>query len=106
MMYEVLIDDNFHFMDESYRIKRGMFSTLAAAVDACKRIVNESLESAFEAGMSASYLFQQYQNFGEDPFIIPRGTREEISAVTVEFSAWDYAEQRSKEMAAAAGEKS
>lgn len=34
--YEVYVDDNFHFMDESERYKLGAFETCEEAIAACK----------------------------------------------------------------------
>jgi hypothetical protein len=38
-MYEILVDDNFHFMDEDERHTFGNFPTLEMALDACREIV-------------------------------------------------------------------
>jgi hypothetical protein len=35
MSYQVLIDDNFHYQDESERVKHGVFATSEEAVAAC-----------------------------------------------------------------------
>ena len=86
MSYRVLVDDNFHYMDESERYQLGEFDTLEAAVAACKRIVDEFLISNYRPGMTAAELHEQYAFFGEDPFIYTEGT--------VPFSARDYASER------------
>ena len=91
MPYRVLVDDNFHFMDESARYELGQFDTPEAAVAACKRIVDEFLASAYSPGMSAAHLLQSYQASGEDPWIAG-GERD------VKFSAWDYAAARVQEI--------
>jgi len=89
--YAVYVDDNFHYMDEEARYKLGEFSTYEEAVEVCKRIVDEFLESAYKDGMSYDELYGGYINFGEDPFIVP-------SDKTNWFSAWDYAKARSHEL--------
>jgi hypothetical protein len=94
MPYRVLVDDNFHFMDESERYELGQFSTLAEALAASCRIVDEYLLSAFKPGMTSQQLYASYTAFGEDPFIIPDGSEE----TAVQFSAWDYAQRRCQEM--------
>jgi len=53
MRYRVLVDDNFHYMDESERYELGKFKTLEAAVAACKRIVDEFLISNYRPDMTA-----------------------------------------------------
>jgi hypothetical protein len=43
MTYRVLIDDNFHFMNEDERCTHGEFESLAEAIAACKKIVDDCL---------------------------------------------------------------
>ncbi|RQH12687.1 hypothetical protein [Bradyrhizobium sp. RP6] len=96
MRYQVLIDDNFHYQDESERVKHGVFATPEEAVAACRSIVDEYLTDAFKPGMTADALFESYTLFGEDPFIVPDGPGD----ATIKFSAWDYARQRCAEIPA------
>ncbi|OKO82496.1 hypothetical protein [Bradyrhizobium sp. AS23.2] len=96
MGYQVLIDDNFHYQDESERVKHGVFATPEEAVAACRSIVDEYLSGAFKPGMTADALFESYTMFGEDPFVVP----DSPGAAPVKFSAWDYARQRCVEIAA------
>ena len=66
--YTVLVDDNFHYMDESERYKLGEFDDCQSAIAACKNIVDEFLNSCdLKAG--ADEIFKQYTGFGEDPWI-------------------------------------
>ena len=88
--YTVYVDDNFHFMDESERYEHGSYRTLAAAVKAAKRIVDEYLEEHYKPGMTAEELYSAYTSFGEDPWISP----DEDNS----FSAWDYAKERCREI--------
>jgi hypothetical protein len=44
-MYRVMVDDNFHYMDEDERFEHGSFPTAEEAIAACKRIVDEILRS-------------------------------------------------------------
>lgn len=89
--YIVLVDDNFHYMDEEYRYCAGSFWTGVEAVSFCRAIVDEYLASAYQEGMTAEALLKNYKMFGEDPFII--GSRQGRL-----FSAWDYAEIRCGEI--------
>jgi hypothetical protein len=91
MRYRVLVDDNFHYMDESERYELGEFDTLEAAVVACKRLVDEFLTSSYHPGMTAAELLTQYAFFGEDPFVY-------TGDGTVPFSARDYASDRVREI--------
>ena len=82
--YTVYVDDNFHYMDESERYKLGEFDDCAAAIAACKQIVDEFLPP--DSGMSED-LFVKYIMFGEDPFIL-------TDDPNCNFSARDYARER------------
>ena len=88
MPFQVIVADNFHYMDESESCEYGTFDTLELAVGAARRIVDECLAAAYTSGMSAAELFQRYVAFGKDPYIVAPG------ASGVLFSAWDYARER------------
>ena len=92
MGYRVIVDDNYHYMDESERYLHGEFATLEAAVAAARQIVDDYLESAYKAGMGGDELMASYAMFGEDPFITAP------DATGVLFSARDYARQRCNEI--------
>jgi hypothetical protein len=94
--FKVLIDDNFHFMNEDYRGRGGVFATQDEAIAACKRIVDACLESGFEPGMTANALYEQYTGFGDDPFILPL----DLNHAPVGFCAWGYAKDRCEVIAA------
>jgi hypothetical protein len=94
MAFRVLVDDNFHYMDEEHRYQHGEFLTFEAAVAAAQQIVDEYLASAYESGMTARELFESYMAFGEDPFILSPDIK------GVPFSAWDYARRRCTELCA------
>ena len=93
MPYVVMVDDNFHFMDEGERYRAGEFADVAAAIETCRRIVDEYLESALKPNMTAGQLWESYTFFGEDPFILS------VDAPAATFSAWDYARLRVEELA-------
>ncbi len=90
MTYKVMVDDNYDYMDPEKRYTHGEFEALEAAIEACKRIVNEWLESSYKAGMSAEELCKSYKGFGLDPWVL--GAEKKV------FSAWEYAEQRCAEI--------
>jgi hypothetical protein len=89
MPYTVMVDDNFHYMDEDERYEYGTFATLEEALAACRKLVDEWLAYNHKPGMTAVELYQQYTSFGEDPYIIAP-----YEARGVTFSAWDYARER------------
>lgn len=89
--YTVMVDDNFHFMDQDERWKYGEFTSLEAAIEACKSVVDECLADYLEPNMTPDQLYSQYKMLGDDPYVV--GPTKDKS-----FSSWDYAEQRSKEI--------
>ena len=91
MKYTVYIDDNYHYMDESERVKAGNFRSLSKAIAKAKRIVDRSLAEAYEKGMPVEELTRLYIMFGEDPFIVGGPPKSD-------FSARDYARTRCEEM--------
>ena len=90
--YEVLVDDNYHYMDENERYSAGVFQTYGEALWHAKRIVDKSLLDLYEPGKSVADLIASYVLFGEDPWIrpTPEGTER--------FSARDYARQGALEI--------
>jgi hypothetical protein len=94
-MYRVMVDDNFHYMDEDERFEHGSFVTAEEAIAACKKIVEEDLAQYFKPGMTGSELFEMYAHFGDDPFVIGEPDDPRIT-----FSAWDYAKERANEICA------
>lgn len=88
MPYIVMVDDNFHHMDESARYRYGEFADGGMAIEQCRQIVDHYLASACLPGMSADELWSSYKTYGEDPFIVS------VDAPELNFSAWDYARER------------
>jgi hypothetical protein len=91
--YRVVVDDNFHYMDQSERTEAGTFVTAEEAIAVCRGIVDDSLSHLLTPGMTASELLAQYRLFGDDPFVVPVG-----GAEPVRFSASDYAGARAAEL--------
>lgn len=90
LKYHVFIDENFHFMDESERYSSGDFDSYSEAVDKCKEIIDEFLESAITANDTSESLYMCWLMYGENPFI--------AGGVEDMFSASQYTEQRCKEL--------
>lgn len=92
--YRVLIDDNFHFMDESERAPGPTFATYAEAVAWCQAFLERHLQEMLRPGMCAADLIAGYKSFGEDPWITPEpeGTH---------FSAWNFVEEVAERVCAA-----
>lgn len=79
--YIVMVDDNFHYMDEYERYKHGEYDTPEEAIRECVKIVEKSIR--YQNGSTPEELYSNYCMFGEDPFIIGG----------VGFSGWDYAKE-------------
>jgi hypothetical protein len=91
--YRVMVDDNFHYMDESERWQLGAFATAEQAVAACQKLVDEWLTQNHKPGMTSNELYGQYTTFGDDPYVLaPDG------AARVGFSAREYARVRVEAM--------
>jgi hypothetical protein len=92
MPYRVLVDDNFHYMDEDERYELGAFLSLEAAIAAAQAVVDKYLAAAHRPGMTAREVFENYTTFGEDPFILAPDDS------GVSFSAWEYAKRRCEDL--------
>lgn len=90
--YYVFVDDNFHYMDEGERYNAACFDSYQEAVKYCKDFMDKELICMYKQGMTAEKLYDDYTDFGEDPYIRPNDDDEEY------FSAWDYAKEKSKEI--------
>ena len=88
-----MVDDNFHYMDESERYCAGEFDSYQEALACAKLIVDECLQTSIEPGKTPDVIYGEYTGFGEDPFIIGDGIEEHPR-----FSAWEYARVRCNEM--------
>jgi hypothetical protein len=86
-----MVDDNFHYQDESERWEKGTYETLEEALAVCRAIVEHSVHEEFDSrpGLSAEALFERYSSFGNDPFILVLDGEDERA----EFSAWTYAKE-------------
>ena len=89
----VHVYDNFHYMDPDEEWTLCVFDTPEDALEAAKRLVDDSLRENLKPGMTPAVLFQYYQNFGDDPSIYVEGGGEGAP----NFSAWEYAEARAVE---------
>ena len=67
--YRVLVDENFHFMDEDERYESGRYPTLELAEAHCREILDLDLSGMLRPDMSAQDLFECWMQFGDDPWI-------------------------------------
>ncbi len=87
--WEVIVDDNYHFMDEDERYTKGRYDTEEEAIAVARQIVDEFLMKGYLPGGTAEQLLSAYRMYGDDPWI-PGSS----------FSAWGYAVQRCREICA------
>jgi hypothetical protein len=83
--FTVLVDDNFHFMDEDERWTAGTYGSLREALDKCLQMVGQDLRQGYQADMTATDLYESYTAMGDDPFI--------TGSMKTVFSAWNYAKE-------------
>ncbi len=76
--YKVMVDDNFHYMEEDERWEYGTFASAEEALDACRRLVDEALMAEYRDGATAEQLFVRYTSFGDDPFIVALDDAEKV----------------------------
>ena len=91
--YTVMVDDNFHYMDEDCRYKHGDFATYERAVAACKKIVDEELQDMLDQGVEPEKLSATWSMFGSDPFILG-----DIAEGSRRFSARDYVTEQTRDL--------
>ena len=65
-----MVDDNFHYMDESHRYELGKYDSLNEARNAAMKIVDEFLIENKETVADEGELIAMYCLYGEDPFIL------------------------------------
>jgi hypothetical protein len=93
--FKVMVDDNFHYMDEEERYEHATFSTSEEAIAACKRIIDDELSEWAKGNITPDELYDLYISFGSDPFIVAVDSNDDRPC----FSAWNYAKERSQVLA-------
>lgn len=83
--YTVMVDDNFHFMDEDERWTAGTYGSLREALDKCLQMVGQDLRQGYRSDITATDLYESYTAMGDDPFI--------TGPMRTVFSAWNYAKE-------------
>lgn len=86
--YGVYTSDS--FMDEQDQSRLRTYATFEEARAAAERIVARELRACYREGMTADEWVEQYQDFGDDPWIRPCPTDANGRPI---FSAWAYAEK-------------
>lgn len=91
--YCVLIDDNFHYMDEERRSHLAIYSNYEGALARAKEITRKSVLE--NKGATADDTLDNYMDFGSDPFIQAIGGAPEP---VERYSAWTAAKVFAEEI--------
>lgn len=91
--YRVLVDDNFHLMDEDEQWCLGEFPNYEEALSAARSLVEDFFRDA-KPGQTAEELYDGYTSFGDDPFVVAFGGAEQPASP---FSAWSFAKHLANE---------
>lgn len=67
--YKVIVRDHFNYMREDENYEQGTYSTQEEAIEVCKSIIDDYLESRLDQGFDADELYMDYMRFVEDPTI-------------------------------------
>lgn len=87
--YAVMSDDNFHSGDDDTETDLlDRYATIEEALARCRLEVDRHLQANYRPGMTADDLYDEYTDFGPDPWIRGPGLPQ------VPFSAWTYARAR------------
>ena len=80
-------------MDEDERTSGPEFDSCEEAIAYCKEIVDKSLRFLYRKnrGISAQRLYEDFQDFGDDPFI-------RSADPDCKFSGWGYAKKRASDI--------
>lgn len=72
MKYRLVVYDNFHYMDDDEPYQKGEYETYELALADAKAMVESFLEFNWKTGMTPDQLIDVFNDFGEEPTIIPR----------------------------------
>lgn len=97
MPHTLFRDDNFHFSDETERVRLADYESAGEALAAARALIDESLEEVGRPGMTGEEWFSHYAQFGTDAYLIS-----DDPAVAA-FSGWDYARERCHALGAGDG---
>jgi hypothetical protein len=92
--YKVYVDDNFHVQEPDATWEGGVYDTAEEALAFCRGLVDQFLKESYKSGMPAESLFDNYTSWGDDPSIVVIGGVD----AAAQFSAWEYAKQRCREI--------
>ena len=72
MKYRLVVYDNFHYMDDDEPYEKGEYETYELALADAKSMIESFLEFNWKNGMTPDQLIDVFNDFGEEPTIIPR----------------------------------
>jgi len=90
--YRVVVDDNYHYMDEDSRWVKGEYATFEEALTVARNMVEGFFENR-NRRHTAKQLYDAFTMMGDDPWIEPFGGAAEPPE---RFSAWAFAKAYTK----------
>ncbi len=90
-MFRIRVYENSSYQDEDEAYFLSGSFDAEQALAKCREIVDADLREHHKEGVSSEGLLIGYRMFGRDPVILGEGAPE--------FSAWSFAEERSREIA-------
>ena len=96
--FQVIVEDNYHYMEDDDRRVVGTFDTYEKALAAARKIVTNSVKHCAEDKRDAGEIHACYVMFGEDAWILP--TPEGVES----FSGRTFAQSVAEGLADGAGQ--
>lgn len=91
--YSVFIENNANYSNEDERYRLETYDDCQTALDFCRRKVDNFLIRHFKKGQTARELYDDYTTFGDNLSIVSNKSPQDCT-----FKAWEYAEERAKEI--------
>lgn len=89
--FHIYVQDNGRYMDESCRRLYGIYDTYEDAYNACRFLVEDSVNEFFDYDRTEEEIVELYMQFGIEPCFDPQDDGEQ-------FRAFDYAKQHIKNL--------
>jgi hypothetical protein len=92
--YRVVVDDNYHYMDEDSRWVKGEYTTFEEALAVARKMVEDFFHDR-NRRHTAKQLYDAFTMMGDDPWIESFGG---AAQPPEKFSAWAYAKEYTKRL--------
>jgi hypothetical protein len=88
--YTVMTEPNNFYLDENPAWDVEVYATAEEAIFCCKTMINDFLDDCVGQSTTAGQLYEEWDNFGSDPYIVPVDPNDE----SVYFVAREYVKER------------